>query len=681
MSSSHHDSDAVPRSLWLILGLILLLAAGLRLTRLGLVEFKYDEATTSRSSLSIAREGQLPGAGMVTSEGPRNPALMSYVLAPPFALSRDPRVAAGWVALLGVAAVGLTFWIGQAFFDWRVGALAALLFAASPWAVFQSRKLWTQNLPLFTLFFVASVLALVARRKRWALVPAMAAVGCLVSLHLGGLAFFFVLGAVLILFRDRVRLGPLVVGAAALLLVLLPYLVHDARHGWPNLRALRNLGSGASGLNLRAFTMAARVMSGLHLQALAGVAHARFIASLPPLMWIDLVEIVLFWLGLLWAVVSVARQAVSDGGRLSARHQALAVLLCWFLIPVALLTRRAPIHPHDFNVLYPVQHLIAALFLVQVLDWLGPRPDRRSQGTRRLAPSVVLLVVGIIVAWQVAFHEALLTFVDNHATPGGHGAPVKDAMAAARRAASLADASDASLIALLPGGDERYDEAAAVFDVLLPPTDNRRLIDGVEAVVLPDGPAVYLVHPEASHAASLLAEAAEEVSSPLPRRSGSRESYRFFRAEPDAPSLEHGVDRERYWLLPPDQHPTAAVRLVAYECEGTTRPGHTFRWTTNWQIEGDPPRGIDLHWFNHLIGDDGTLWGQRDGPGLPVSDWRPGDTVFTWYDITIAADAPPPPYAIRTGVYRYPEVINVTLVDALGNPVGQFLELGPLDEP
>jgi hypothetical protein len=32
-------------------------------------------------------------------------------------------------------------------------------------------------------------------------------------------------------------------------------------------------------------------------------------------------------------------------------------------------------------------------------------------------------------------------------------------------------------------------------------------------------------------------------------------------------------------------------------------------------------------------------------------------------------------------VYRYPEVINVTLVDALGNPVGQFLELGPLDEP
>ncbi|RLC61350.1 MAG: hypothetical protein DRI80_08915, partial [Chloroflexota bacterium] len=70
----------------LIVG-ILLLAAGLRLTRLDLVEFKYDEATTARSALAIVREGRLPAMGMISSQGPRNPPLMSYVLALPFALS------------------------------------------------------------------------------------------------------------------------------------------------------------------------------------------------------------------------------------------------------------------------------------------------------------------------------------------------------------------------------------------------------------------------------------------------------------------------------------------------------------------------------------------------------------------------------------------------------------------
>jgi len=147
-----------PRREWLLLSLILLLAAGLRLTRLGLAEFKYDEATTARSALAIAREGQFPALGMVSSLGPHNPPLMSYVLALPLAVSQDPRLATGWIAFLGVVAVGLTYWIGRAYFNWRVGALAALLFAASPWAVLHSRKIWAQNIPALTLVFVAALL-------------------------------------------------------------------------------------------------------------------------------------------------------------------------------------------------------------------------------------------------------------------------------------------------------------------------------------------------------------------------------------------------------------------------------------------------------------------------------------------------------------------------------------------
>ena len=679
MKSSQRHSAALPRNAWLLLGVILLVAAGLRLTRLGLVEFKYDEATTARSALAVARQGHLPLVGMVSSAGPRNPALMSYLLAPPFALSRDPRLAAGWLALLGVAAVAITYWLGRTFFDRRVGALAAALFAASPWAVFQSRKLWTQNLPIVTLLFVTALLTLVLRRKSWALAWAMAAAGCLVGLHLGGLAFLFVLGAVLLLFHDHVRPGPLLLGLGLLLVILAPYVVHDARHGWSNLRAFRNLGSASTGLNLRAFTMAARVASGYHLQDLAGTQHAAFVSSLPRLLWIDQLEIALFWLGLLWAIGGLIRERLIQRRALSDQSRARAVLLCWFLVPVALLTRRTPVQPHDFNLLYPVQHLIIALFLTDIGDWISSRLAGGSRLARRSVAALAPLLVVVIVLWQIPFQQALLTFVDNHPTPGGHGAPVKYALRAARRATDLAASEDAALVALLPGGDPRYDGSAAVFDVLLPP-HNRRLIDGTKALVLPDRPAVYLCAPQASAATSRLTRTGLEVRAPLPARAGSEDVYRFFRREPGALSLAGSAPDQRRWELPSEQGGTASVSPLGYAWEGAARPGGTLHWTTSWRVEGQPPAGTNLHWFNHVVDEEGARWGQRDGVGLPVSDWRSGDTVITWFDIPISADAPPPPYWVRTGLYTYPEIVNVPLVGPDGHPTGQFLALGPLDE-
>jgi hypothetical protein len=55
-----------------------------------------------------------------------------------------------------------------------------------------------------------------------------------------------------------------------------------------------------------------------------------------------------------------------------------------------------------------------------------------------------------------------------------------------------------------------------------------------------------------------------------------------------------------------------------------------------------------------------------------------GDTVLTWFDIAISTDAPPPPYFIRSGMYTYPDVVNVQLIDVAGNPAGEFVELGPV---
>ena len=719
----------------LVIG-ILLLAAGLRLTRLDLAEFKLDEATTSRSALAIAHEGRFPAIGVVSSRGPHNPPLMNYVLALPFALSRDPRLAAGWVALLGVVAVGLTYWVGRTYFDWQVGALAALLFAASPWVVFHSRKIWAQNLPVLTLLFIFAVLALVVRRKSWALTGALVAAACLLGLHLGGLAFFFILAVIVVLFRRHVCPLPLLIGLTLVVLIFSPYLLHDARHGWPNLRAFAGLTGQETVLDLQAPRMAAWIASGYHLEDLAGTRHAEFVASIPStgpstmlrtssrhrpdLRWLDRVEMALLWAGLAYLVWQVGREALANRGRLSREGAARLVLLCWFSVPVALLLRRsAPVRPHDLSLLYPVQHLVIALLLVGIVDFglriadcrlnrskIAPRglpnprfwpgsgdPGRakldlpRLQFVGKALVAVVVLLVVALVGWQVYFQETLYTFVDTHDTPGGYGAPVKYALAAAHRAEQLeAETGETELIALLPGAEPRYDGQAACFDVLL---QDHRPVDRRQALVLPDHPAVYLADPRAEPAVTMLAEMATETEPALPLRAGSEASYRFFRWQPATVTPVHPWDGEpARWALRPGSGQASGATLLGYDWSGEPQPGGTVHWTLYWRVEelppasggpGGVPAGSDIHWFNHLVDGEGARWGQTDGVGYPASEWQVGDTVLTWFDIAISTGAPPPPYFIRSGMYIYPDVVNVQLLDVAGNPAGEFVELGPIE--
>ena len=656
---------------WLLLIPILLLAAGLRLTQLGLAEFKYDEATTARSALSIVRDGELPALGMISSLGPHNPPLMSYVLAVPFAVSPDPRVATGWIALLGVVAVGLTFWIGRAYFGPTVGGLAALLLAASPWAVLHSRKVWAQNLPLLTLLFIAAVLALIVRRKPWALTGALAAAGGLVGLHLGGLAFVAILCVLALLFLRRIRPLPLLVGLILFALILGPYVVHDAQHGWPNLRAFGAMATSESTTDLQAARVAAMATGGYHLEDLAGERHAAFTSGIVDLRWLDQVEMALLWVGAASVILRVGLEALQNRGRLSKTGSARLVLLCWLCVPVGLLLRHSgAILPHALSVLYPVQHLTVALLLA---DAVALGRSRWGAGVGRVLAAAAVMLTLAVAGWQTYLQKSLLAFVDEHDTPGGYGAPVKDTLAAARRLEALAaEFGGAERVVLLPGADPRYDGQAAVFDVLLGP--GGRFIDGRAALVFPARPAVYLADPGAGPAIELLARVAAEAQPSLPVRTGSDAAYRFFyhervpAAPPQAP--EGGPAR---WA--------SGVALAGYDWSGRVEPGGSVRWTLYLVVEGEPTLQSDLHWFNHLIDSEGNRWGQRDGVGFPAAEWRVGDTALIWFDIEISPDAPPPPYAMRVGMYTYPDIVNVSLLDAVGNPAGEFIELGPIGAP
>ncbi|TET99512.1 MAG: hypothetical protein E3J29_02625 [Dehalococcoidia bacterium] len=400
-------------------------------------------------------------------------------------------------------------------------------------------------------------------------------------------------------------------------------------------------------------------------------------AWLPSLYGLDLLEEGLLVVALGFLAWRAARDWKAEDSLVRSQARLALLLLLTWVIPVAFfLWHSTPVYPHYFILLYPLPYWAIGWMLENALDWIEVRG---STTMVRWAVVVVTLALLALVTWQVYLQQSLLTFVDTHDTPGGYGAPVKYPLAAAHRAEELlAETGDAELIALLPGADPRYDGQAAVFDVLL--RQDHRLVDGRQALVLPAQPAVYLWDPRAGPAVAQLSEVAVEVGPALPLRTGSEATYRFFRWQPTTVTPAHSWDGE------PARWASGAT-LVGYDWSGEPQPGGTVHWTLYWRVEelptasGEPggvSTGSDIHWFNHLMDGYGTRWGQMDGVGFPASGWRVGDTVVTWFDITISPDAPPPPYFVRSGMYIYPDVVNIPLVDAAGNPAGEFIELGPI---
>jgi hypothetical protein len=68
-----------------------------------------------------------------------------------------------------------------------------------------------------------------------------------------------------------------------------------------------------------------------------------------------------------------------------------------------------------------------------------------------------------------------------------------------------------------------------------------------------------------------------------------------------------------------------------------------------------------------------------DGVGFLARTWRTGDTVTTWFDIPLAPDTRPGAYKMWVGMYTFPDVQGVPVVDASGKPAAEYVEIGPIE--
>ncbi|MBN1642512.1 MAG: glycosyltransferase family 39 protein [Anaerolineae bacterium] len=652
---------------------ILALAAFLRLWNLDAGEFKFDEARVSNLAAHWIDGGALPLTGMTSSTGIANPPLTVYLIALPVLLSRDPLAVTAFVALLNVAGVWATYALGCRFWDRTTGRVAAALLAVSPWAVFYARKVWAQDLLLpLVVLSAALLLAWAVEARRWALAGAVVAVAALVQIHFAALALAPVLLlAVLLTVALRPthrRLAwwgpPLLAGLAAGALLYAPYLAFDARHGWANVRGILSVARGPSTTQWNALRYALLNVGGREIHALAGPErYEQYLSSVLDLRYWParieeglLVASALYLLLRLWRLRARRPSFLRDG-----------VLLLWLCVPVLFYLRsRSPVYPHYLVPLYPAPYLAIG---AAAHDLLRRSTSRLQVG--RLVRGLAALLGAILVAWQVHLSLSIYAFVERYETPGGAGTPIAILRQVSATLRSHArEWGGGRAIVYCPGDDPATQECPAFFEFVAGRAVEVRFVDQEAGLLYPAArtDTLLVLSPGADRVANAIAPYAAALPGDtvwLRERSGAYRFYRLPAGQAPRPPV-----RPSTGALPLDN----GVSLLGYGLSGEPAPGEALQLSLYWQVRAlpDSPPGQGYSFANHLLTLEGLRVGQRDGEGYPVAYWREGDTVVSWFEIAVDADAPPAPYVLRTGMYIYtpPDHFRpVYVLDPTGHPV------------
>lgn len=630
--------------------LVLAVAAVLRLGWPGIQEFKRDEAALLSLSLDLVEGVAFPLRGIGSSVGIPNSPVSVFLYALPMLApwNRTPTQAGLFAGELGVLAVFLTWLVTRRYWGGRAALVAAMLFAASPWAAFYARKVWAQNLlPLFTLAWIASGLLVFAEgRRRW-LAPHLLALALLAQIHLSGIALVPVTLLAIVLHRKTVGLKWLLLGGALAVASLIPYGAYALGQGAASVRQLGGVAARPAEWSADSAWFAWMITSGAYLHSLAGPQAFRdFLDSVGPLAAAPWAVTVVFLLGIGYWLARPWRE----------RHAADVLAGAWLALPILFFLRHStPVYPHYFIILFPAPYMLAGAGLAALFERID-RPAWRQwagAGLVLLAAALALLFV------------RLLTFVGSVATPGGFGNPVGrlESLAALVRA----ERGGAEEVVVVSEGDSpELDEIPAVASVLLR-GEPLRFVDGDEASVWPGRDSLILLWPGTRAAERDYEGWGEAVGGQALRADEGAVELRRIDGPPGLDAFGSPVPGPRILAN--------GVELIGYGWDGDLSPGTEMLWRLAWRpgwADGD------YHFFNHLLSGDGTKTMGVDGEGLASRAWREGDWVVSYFPFPLPAELPDSPFTMRVGMYEYPGLASVPVLDEAANPYSDAVSLGPI---
>jgi 4-amino-4-deoxy-L-arabinose transferase-like glycosyltransferase len=624
---------------------LMLLAFALRVYRLDYQDLRGDEAATW--VYSIRSYAELLEIWKVDS----HPPLYYSVMHEWFRVAGTTVFAIRYVSVVGsLLLVASLIALARKLVDARTGIVVGVLIAINPYDIYYAQD--ARPYPLATWLGVLSTLilwqALCHRRWRdWLIYGGLIAV--LAYTHY----YFFIIVAFQALFvawdawqRRTIPWQYAVVGAMAGMLYL-PWLVYN----WDLVR------------NYRGYVESANLIASLGRPLLA-FAGGQLLS--PPISWVNGA---ILWplLGLgtvgLWHVNPPARTA-------DYRRKALWLVVLYLIVPllvVFFVSRFRPIFSERYLALAsPAFFLLIGAGLTWSLC--------RLRTWLRVGSAVAA------IAFLVTGGMALANYYTNPAF--AKSPPWRDVLDHIRRKALPGDI----LVYTAPMPEILYynERAGRLPTTLIPYEEHDPLPRVVKALgdTLAVHPRVWLIQLPASSR-----QVASNVEPWLDRHS-VRLDQTFFRIlhlglyQSPMEFAKTMTSQVARFAVSSDQ-PEGTIQLEGFHLGGgtsspfTIEPGKKLVLTLVWRALDRPATSYTV--FTHIIGRDGTLWGQWDNPPVrgtyPTNNWMPGETVFDQYLIPLKDDIPAGTYSVLVGLYDATSGARLSVLDENAQLIGDSLRL------
>jgi hypothetical protein len=611
---------------WMIPALLVLIGAALRMHRLDLIDFRFDQAYPLWYAQDIAG-GRLWGMQPHGSVG-AHPAAYLYVMALPYLFTKNFFSIVVYRVFFDVLTVAMVYAIGRRYFNVRVGAVAALLYAVAPWPIQFARNLWPVCQPLDSALLMIGLLEIAVRRNPRGWLYAGLGLSLTAGTHLGGIYLFPVVLLAAWIGRRSLDWKHLTLGLLPGVFLAAAYLIQDAGAGFGNLQAYLGAVGGGAAWRPEVFERIGWLSGGARLGVLTGQSFDVWSAAPWSFgLWIDDAQQIALAAACAFAVWAAWRE------RRSTRGAAILLLLAWLVVPAVIQLRSSrPVEVQYLTSLLPAPMLLAALAF-----------DRAAR-IGSVARVVVFAAVALLGSWQTATTLRFHDVVDRFDTAGGYGQPVRSALAARAHVIRANVGSEA--VVAVKGFPTPWNEPAVILRAVLADVPHRFFNSESDGLIRTGARTQYVVAPGAEPLLDVLrAEGARESSTPSRVGSGGRftvaEIDGAFDALPAAPQArwESGL------LL-------RGAQVV--------REKTVVRVAIDFEVTALPPESADYHWyFQAFVGDEKRAG--VDIAGVHPSSWRVGDVLRLRATIPLDQPLPPGPYRVRFGAYTYPDVQPVSV--------------------
>ncbi|MGC9350181.1 MAG: hypothetical protein ACP5JG_18720 [Anaerolineae bacterium] len=281
----------------------------------------------------------------------------------------------------------------------------------------------------------------------------------------------------------------------------------------------------------------------------------------------------------------------------------------------------------------------------------------------------------LFTGWQVAATWQLRAYVVAHPSTGGYGIPLRYTRQAAQRAG--ASARDGEVIVLSRETKPFLDETPTVFEALLFRVPHR-FADPRTALPFPERERVIYLEGPVHDAAAAEPQAAARRLMQLP----SAEALRDVELEDGTAYHIYLWESEDRGELLNGMTPLGGgipfannVVFAAYEIQPDGPKAADFEVWLAWWLRAGVSGDADYHFTAQLLDESGGLFSQGDHAGFPSAYWLPGDLVLSRFALSPPEDPPDGVYRLRAGMYTYPEIQAVPVVNAEGEPIDDGVTL------